>query len=115
MLCIISYCIVLLAVPVQPFATPSESGVIIKWSTPHLNTACDGNVIREYSIRYNPVGSSNVTTVPVEPKLNVIVNIDDIIPFTDYQYTVVAVDQNGRNAYSDLKYFTTQNDREFYY
>ena len=103
----------LLAVAVQPFATPSESGVTIKWSTPRVNTGCDGNKISQYVIRYNPVGSVKVSEVIVRTtEQHVMKNINNTMPLTDYEYTVIAIDPNGRNATSDTKTFTTNDDRE---
>lgn len=105
---------IITAIAVQPFAIPSESEVIIKWSTPHINSGCDGNKINKYIIKYNPVGSLNVSEVSVQSDEQgvIMMNINNTIPNTDYQYTVVTIDPNGEDVPSDTKYFTTQNDRE---
>ena len=85
----------------------------IKWSTPRVNTGCDGNKISQYVIRYNPVGSVKVSEVIVQTtEQHVMKNINNTMPFTDYEYTVIAIDPNGRNATSDTKTFTTNDDRE---
>ena len=107
----ICYC--LLATAVQPFATPSESEVNIEWSTPDVNTGCNGNEISQYIIRYYPAGSTDISEVTVEPtEQNVIHSITNLIPSTMYQYTVTAIDPSGMDIPSDPKSFTTQIDRE---
>ena len=109
----ISYSHILLATAVQPFATPSESEVTIEWSTPDVNTGCDGNEISQYIIRYYPAGSIDISEVTVEPtEQNVIHSITNLIPSTMYQYTVTAIDPSGVNVPSAPKSFTTQIDRE---
>jgi len=109
---IISFLIVSLAIAVQPFAIPSKSRVTIRWSTSQVNTGCDGNRIDKYTIMYKPVGSTNTSRVTVEAEKIAIVNISDVIPSTEYQYTVVAIDPTGKNATSDIKHFITQNNRK---
>lgn len=103
----------LIAIAVQPFATPSESEVIIEWSTPDDHTGCNGSEISQYIIRYNPVGSANISEVTVEStEQTVIRSITNLMPFTMYQYTVTVIDPSGMNAPSATKQFTTQADRE---
>ena len=111
--------VILLAAAVQPSAIPSVSGVTIEWNIPAVNTGCDGHTINEYIIRYNPVGSTNVSEIPVQPcnstKQNMIENINDTLSLTEYEYTVVAIDYNRTNISSDIQYFTTQDYRELFH
>ena len=109
--------IFLLAVAVQPYAIPGVSGVIVEWSIPAVNTGCDGHTINEYIIRYNPVGSTDVSEIPVQlsEQNNIIENINDTLSLTQYEYTVVVIDPNGTNVSSDIKYFTTQTYRELFH
>lgn len=94
---------------------PSVSGVTIEWSAPAINTGCDGHTINEYVIRYNPVGSTDVHEIPVQPsEQDFIENINDTLSLTQYEYTVVIIDPNGTNISSDIRYFTTQNYRELF-
>ena len=86
------------------------SGVRIEWTTPTINTGCDGQTISEYVIRYHPVGSSDINEIPVQNiQLNITENIDDTVSLTQYEYTIVAIDPNGSNVSSEIKYFTTRN------
>ena len=91
------------------------SGVTIEWSTPTINTGCDGHVVNEYVIRYNPVGSNHTNEIPVQPNdQNVIESINDTLSLTQYEYIVVTIDPNGTNATSNIRYFMTQNYRELF-
>jgi len=101
------------ALSVEPFAQASSDGVIIKWSTPRINTGCDGSVITRYTINYNPVNSRDGTTdIDVEPDQSVRVEIDGLMNSTEYRFFVVSVDQNGKNGRSVSKLFTTQDERK---
>ena len=103
------------AVAVQPYAVSSVSGVTIEWSTPTVNTGCDGHMINEYVIRYNPVGSTDIHEIPVQPsEQKVVENINDTLSLTQYEYTVVIIDPNGTDVSSDIRYFTTENYRELF-
>ena len=106
----ITYCV---ALAVEPFAQARSDGVTIKWSTPRINTGCDGSVITRYTINYTPVGSRNdYIQVNVDPDQSVMVDIDGLVNSTEYRYFVASVDRNGRNARSVSNVFTTTDDCE---
>ena len=87
--------------------------MVIEWSTPDVNTGCNGSQISQYIITYNPVGSADISEVTVESiEQTVIWRITNLMPFTMYQYAVTVVDPSGINVASATKYFTTQTDRE---
>ena len=109
----VHYILYSVALSVEPFAQARRDGVIIKWSTPRINTGCDGSVIARYTISYNPVDSRDGSIdIDVDPDQSVMVDIDGLMNSTEYRYFVVGVDQNGRNARSASKVFTTQDERE---
>ena len=107
------YILSCVALEVEPFAQARSDGVTIKWSTPRINTGCDGSVIARYTINYTPVGSRDENPrVDVDPDQSVMVNIDGLVKSTEYRYFVVSVDRNGRNVRSLSNVFTTIDDCE---
>jgi len=111
--CSVHYILYSVALSVEPFAQARRDGVIIKWSTPRINTGCDGSVIARYIINYNLVDSRDRSMdMDTDPDQSVMVGIDGLMNSTEYRYFVVSVDQNGRNARSVSKIFTTQDERE---
>ncbi|XP_065905296.1 uncharacterized protein [Dysidea avara] len=99
------------ALAVEPFAQARSGGVTIKWSTPRINTGCDGSVITRYTINYTLVESrDDYIQVDVDPDQSVMVDIDGLVNSTEYRYFVVSVDQNGGNAHSVSNVFTTIDD-----
>ena len=84
----------------------------IRWSTPRINTGCDGKVITRYRVSYTQSDSTEYNQVDVEPDQSVMVKIDGLVNSTEYRYFVISVDDtNGRrDARSSTEFFTTQDE-----